>query len=130
LYDAESLPSVGVSIVGPYPSSQIQVANTGVYSFLFSIQTDKTSGGGTSASVNIFLKLNGNNIPNSNSVVIVNNAIEILVACEFILPLTAGDILEVVGYTTGTNVRFLYVPPIGIDVPATPSIITNITRIA
>lgn len=108
--------------------SVIKINTAGVYKFLYSVQADKTAGGGTSAVVDIYVK-NLLAFPNSSSRSVVNNAVEIVLTCEYIFSFTAGETIEVAAFTTGANVRFPYFPAAGV-VPGTPSIITNIIRIA
>lgn len=109
--------------------STIQVNTTGVYKFLYSVQCDKQAGGGTDADVEIYIRDGGGAFPNSTSRSNITNTTELVATCEYILPFTAGETIQVAAYTTGTNVRFAYYPPLG-TAPATPSIITNIVRIA
>lgn len=108
--------------------STIQVNTTGVYKFLYSVQCDKQPGGGTDADIEIYIR-DAVVFPNSSSRSNITNTTELVATCEYILPFTAGETIQVAAYTTGTNVRFAYYPPIG-TAPATPSIITNIVRIA
>lgn len=108
--------------------STIQINTTGVYKFLYSVQCDKQPGGGTDADIEIYVR-DAVVFPNSTSRSNITNTTELVATCEYIFPFTAGETIQVAAYTTGTNVRFAYYPPIG-TAPATPSIITNIVRIA
>lgn len=109
--------------------STIQINTTGVYKFLYSVQCDKQPGGGTDADIEIYIRDGGGAFPNSSSRSNITNTTELVATCEYILPFTAGETIQVAAYTTGTNVRFAYYAPLG-TAPATPSIITNIQRIA
>lgn len=125
-YDGTFISTPDITLASP---TQVRVANTGVYTFLYSLQTDKQPGGGTSADVEVYIKINGVAVPNSSSRTNITNAVEQLLTCDYILSLTAGQVVEVGAYTTGTNVRFPFFAPLG-TAPATPSVITNIKRIA
>lgn len=109
--------------------SQFQINTAGVYKFVYSIQADKLAGGGTTADVEVYIRDGGGAFPNSSSRTNITNAVEIVLTCEYILSFTKGETIQVGAYTTGTNIRFAYFPPVG-TAPATPSIITNIIRIA
>lgn len=106
----------------------IRIGTTGIYSFLYSIQADKTMGSGTPSEVEVYIR-NAVVFPNSSSRTQITNQVEIVLTCEYILPFTAGDTISVAAYTTGNGIQFPYFAPLG-PAPATPSIITNIKRIA
>ena len=119
-----------VVLFGPLPTPAIQVNTTGIYKFLYSIQADKTSGGASSFPVEVYIKVNGITVPNSSSRTRVTNNTEVVVTCEYILSLAATNTVEVAAYTTAIGlIRFPSFPPTG-TAPATPSIISNIYRIA
>lgn len=127
-YNAAAITPLNVALFGTAPQYQIQVVNTGTYKFLYSVQVDKGAGGGATEDMNIFISLNGVKVPESNSRTEISNLVSIVLTCEYILALTAGDKLEVDAFTTGTNCAIVAYP--ANTIPATPSIITNIYRIA
>ncbi len=127
-YNGTAITPLNVALFGTVPQYQIQVVNTGVYKFLYSVQVDKGPGGGATADLNIFISLNGVAVPESNSRTEINNNVSIVLTCEYILALTAGDKLQVDAFTTGTNCSITAYP--ANTIPATPSVITNIYRIA
>ena len=107
------------------PTSQIFVANTGVYNFQFSAQLDKT--GGSASAVYIWPRVNGVNLPDSATKIVIdgpNN--EIVAAWNFVLVLEAGDYFELAWQSSDTDVVIPYVTASG-NIPAIPSIILTVT---
>lgn len=107
------------------PTSQIFVANTGVYNFQFSAQLDKT--GGSASAVYIWPRVNGVNLADSATKIVIdgpNN--EIVAAWNFVLVLEAGDYFELAWQSSDTNVVVPYVTASG-NIPAIPSIILTVT---
>lgn len=122
--------TTGIVLVGPLPSSQIRVLTTGVYKVLFSAQLDKFGGGGTD-NFQLWFRLNGNNIPFSNSEADITQQINEVMTVEILLNMNANDIIEVIGYTTvgAVSCRLLANPIDATHPVAIPSIITNIYRV-
>ena len=115
------------SLIQPLPSTKIQVNETGIYKFSYSIQLSKT--GGQSATCDIWIRVNGVDVPRSSGQVVVSgNQGETFPYCEFILQLNTHDYVEVYFRSPNVSMRALYISTIGI--PVVPSIITNIVRIA
>jgi hypothetical protein len=107
------------------PTSQIFVANTGVYNFQFSAQLDKA--GGSASAVYIWPRVNGVNLPDSATKIVIdgpNN--EIVAAWNFVLVLEAGDYFELAWQSSDTDVVIPYVTASG-NIPAIPSIILTVT---
>ena len=110
------------------PTSRIYVANTGVYNFQFSAQLDKT-GGGASA-VYIWPKINGVNLPDSATKIVIDGPnSEIVAAWNFVLVLKAGDYFELAWESSDTNVVIPYVAASG-NIPAIPSIILTVSWVS
>ena len=110
------------------PSSKIFVANTGVYNFQFSAQLDKT--GGSASSVYIWPRVNGVNLPNSATKIVIdgpNN--EIVPAWNFVLVMGARDYFELAWESSDTNVIIPYVAATG-NIPAIPSIILTVNWVS
>lgn len=106
------------------PTSKIYVAQTGVYNFQFSAQLDKT-GGGASA-VYIWPRVNGTNLPDSATKMVIdgpNN--EVVAAWNFVLVMQANDYFELAWEAADTNVVIPYVAASG-NIPAIPSIIMTV----
>ena len=114
-----------------YSGSQIYVQATGIYRILYTAQFDTTSGG--QQTVLCWLRHNGVNVDRSaTEFTIQNNGINLAV-CEYILPMLAGDYIEIVFQSTDANMSCAATAAGGIapnNYPAIPSIITNINKIA
>jgi hypothetical protein len=110
------------------PTSKIYVNNTGVYNFQFSAQLDKTGGG--SDAVYIWPRINGVNVPDSATKIVIdgpNN--EIVPAWNFVLVMEAGDYFELAWQSPDTAVFVPYVAATG-NIPAIPSIILTVTWVS
>jgi hypothetical protein len=122
--------SSGVSIVS---GSQITVANTGVYNLQFSAQYYRTSGTGTDV-VSIWLRKNGSDIPQTcTDIVITGTAVTspLVPAWNFVMPLVAGDYLELYWCTPDTYVRIVSVAArTGPVRPEIPGLIVTLTQVA
>jgi hypothetical protein len=110
------------------PTSRIFVAQTGIYNFQFSAQLDKT--GGSASAVYIWPRINGINLPDSATKIVIdgpNN--EIVAAWNFVLVMEAGDYFELAWEAADTNVVIPYVAATG-NIPAIPSIILTVTWVS
>lgn len=106
------------------PTSKIYVSDKGVYNFQFSAQLDKT--GGSASAVYIWARINGVNVPNSASKVVIdgpNN--EIIPAWNFVFVLNAGDYFELAWQSSDTDVVIREEAASG-NVPEIPSIILTV----
>lgn len=123
--------SSGISIVS---GSQITVANTGVFNVQFSAQLDKTDSGRDA--IEIWLRKNGTDEPWSNTWVEAdgNNA-KVVAAWNWVLPLTAGDNVELVWWSADVDMRLFAmaaqtaVPGTSPARPAIPSVILTVTGV-
>lgn len=110
------------------PTSKIYVANTGVYNFQFSAQLDKS--GGSANAVYIWPRINGINLPDSATKIVIdgpNN--EIVAAWNFVLVMKARDYFELAWQSSDTDVIIPYVAATG-NIPAIPSIILTATWVS
>jgi hypothetical protein len=110
------------------PTSKIYVAQTGVYNFQFSAQLDKT--GGSASAVYIWPRINGVNLPDSATKIVIdgpNN--EIVAAWNFVLVMQANDYFELAWQAADTNVVIPYVAASG-NIPAIPSIIMTVVWVS
>jgi hypothetical protein len=115
-------------VVRGTPTSKIYVSNTGVYNFQFSAQLDKT--GGSASAVYIWPRINGVNLPDSATKIVIdgpNN--EIVAAWNFMLVLEANDYFELAWEAADTNVVIPYVAASG-NIPAIPSIILTVAWVS
>ena len=110
------------------PTSKIFVASTGIYNIQFSAQLDKT--GGSATTVYIWPRINGQNVPDSATKVVIdgpNN--EIVPAWNFLLDMKAGDYFELAWQSSDTDVVILAESASG-NIPGVPSIILTITYVS
>ena len=123
-YSNTSLSS-GVSIVS---SSQIKVANAGIYNLQFSVQCRKTQGG-SAESLFIYFKKNGSPIASSNTAIVLANNNQLYVGSwNFFESLNANDYLEIAWYTTDQHIQ-LYYQAGTVNYPAIPSVIATVNRV-
>jgi hypothetical protein len=108
--------------------TRVTVTHTGVYTIFFSAQLERLSGG-SSQTVDIWLRKNGTNVPSSNGKINVQaNAGYLLAAWNYFIKLNAGDYIELMWATTSTAVT-LHAAPIATIHPETPSIILTINQV-
>lgn len=115
------------SITRGVPPSKVYINETGIYNFQFSAQLDKT-GGGASA-VYIWPRINGVNVPDSATKIVIdgpNN--EIVAAWNFVLVMEAGDYFELAWESSDTAVVIPYVPIN--NIPSIPSIILTVVWVS
>jgi hypothetical protein len=108
----------------------MQVNDAGYYNVQFSAQVYRTSGG-TSQHVDIWLRVNGTDVSNSNTRINVNNnTIYHVAAWNWFVYLAASDTVEIMWATTSATIQLqseaanLIIPH-----PETPSVIATINRI-
>ena len=110
------------------PTSKIFVNNTGIYNFQFSAQLDKTGGG--KDSVFIWPRINGVNVPNSTTKVVIQGSTdEVVAAWNFVLVMEAGDYFELAWQSNDTDLIILAQSPAS-NYPAIPSIIMTVTWVS
>lgn len=100
--DADGV-SMALNLAGK--KTQMTFANTGTYNIQFSAQLHNTGGGGSGNTVNIWFRLNENDIANSDTKVTVpSNAPYVVAAWNFIQSVTAGDYIELIWFTDNANI--------------------------
>lgn len=113
------------------PTSRVYVGETGVYNIQFSAQFDKTAG--SSADIYIWLRLNGADVLNSASKVVIQGTnAELVAAWNFVIILETDDYIEMAWASTDTNVHISAVaattgPP---AIPAIPSVLLTINWVS
>jgi hypothetical protein len=110
------------------PTSKIYVANTGVYNFQFSAQLDKS--GGSASAVYIWPRINGVNVPDSNTKIVIDGPnSEIVAAWNFVLVMEANDYFELAWEAADTAVVIPYVAATN-NRPAIPSVILSVVWVS
>lgn len=119
--------SQGVTLVA---GTQFTVAKTGNYTLNYTIQVDKTAGG-AAANMDIWLRLNGVDVADSNSnFTISNNNAAIVASANYTLILNAGDYLELAWHSGSANAELLAVPAqVGPVRPASPSVRVTLLQV-
>ena len=105
-----------------------RVPTTGVYKIIPSIQY-LASGNGK---LTVWIKVNGNNVTNSATLLDAPNNSQGVFTTEFLLELNAGDQVQIWGLATSFNMNVAYIAAGGSGAnayPAAPGIITNMYRI-
>lgn len=109
--------------------SQMTFAHTGTYNIQFSAQLHNTGGGGSGNTVNIWFRLNGSDIANSDTKVTVpSNAPYVVAAWNFLVSVTAGDYVELVWFTDNANI-IIEQENATVNHPAIPSLIMTAQQI-
>ena len=110
------------------PTSKIYVNDTGIYNFQFSAQLDKTGGG--MASIWIWPRINGVNVPDSaTKIVIQGSTDEVVPAWNFLLVMKAGDYFELAWQSNDTDVIVL-AEAAASNYPGIPSIILTVVWVS
>ena len=110
------------------PTSKIYVNDTGIYNFQFSAQLDKTGGG--KASIWIWPRINGVNVPDSaTKIVIQGSTDEAVPAWNFLLVMKAGDYFELAWQSNDTGVIVL-AEAAASNYPGIPSIILTVNWVS
>lgn len=123
-FNSTSLSS-GVSLS---TASRIKIDNAGVYNIQFSAQFDKTDAGDDDAEV--WLSVNGTNVPWSSSVVTLHsNNGKNVAAWNFFYEFAANDYFEIYWHSADTDLRILArTTQTNPTRPAIPSIILTVNK--
>jgi len=109
--------------------SQITFSHAGTYNIQFSAQFHNTGGGGSGNTVNVWFKLNGNNIDNSDTKLTVpSNAPYVVAAWNFVISVAAGDYVEISWFTDNSNIIIEH-ETANATHPAIPSVIITAAQI-
>jgi hypothetical protein len=121
--------TLGVGLTGD-TNSEILIIQAGFYNIQFSAQIQKTQGG-TSEDIYIWFRVNGQDVPNSNTkLTLANNGQFIVASWNIFLMLQYHDKVEIMWGTSDNHIELVAVSdaqtPFG---PAIPSVIATITQI-
>jgi hypothetical protein len=109
--------------------TRMTFAHTGTYNVQFSAQLHNKGGGGSGNTVNIWLRLNENNVADSDTrVTVPSNAPYVVAAWNFIVSVAAGDYVELMWFTDNVNIILEQEPATAIH-PAIPSVILTAQQI-
>jgi len=118
-----------VDLSGSTPTSIVKVFNSNVYNIQFSVQLKH--GNSSKIDVDIWLRKNGANVADTNSSISLNvNDQHVVPAWNFVLPLTAGDYIELAWSSADTSViAEAHSAQTSPTRPAIPSIILTVTDV-
>jgi hypothetical protein len=120
-------PANGISISG---GNSLVVVNAGVYTKLFTMNVNKTSGG--ASTITIWLRYNGVDLVGSTQDLILTGALDtIFVSGNFTLNMAAGSNIQMCWSSADTTMRLLELPArVGPVRPTGDSIKVTLTRIS
>lgn len=114
---------------GSGKKTRITFANAGTYNIQFSAQLHHKGGGGSGGTLNVWFKLNGTNIANSDTKYDVASSSPYQVAAlNFIQTVSAGQYVEIYWLTDNSNL-ILEAEAAGASTPAIPSVIITAIQI-
>ena len=119
--------SQGVTLVA---GTQFTVSKTANYTLNYTIQFDKTAGG-AAASMDVWLRLNGLDVADSNSnFTISNNNAAQVIAANYTLSMLATQYLQLAWHSTSANAELLAVPAqVGPIRPVSPSVRVTLLQV-
>jgi alpha-L-arabinofuranosidase len=108
--------------------TEIQVDNDGLYSIQFSAQVFRTAGS-SNREIDIWFKVNGADVPDSNTrMTVKDHNVYHVASWNIFLNLVASDLVEIYWFVNDANIE-LRAEAATASFPATPSIIATINRI-
>jgi len=117
--------SEGVAISN---NTRVVLENVGIYNIQFSAQLVDTAGG--DSIIHIWIKKNGQNVPNSAGRIFLKANQETIAAWNYVVPATSpNDYYELMWQSTDDDARILASAATG-NIPAIPSIILTVTQVA
>jgi hypothetical protein len=124
--------SNGVTVVndGSGNPTRVTLANTGIYNVQFSLQLEKTGGGGGNFTVDVWLRKNGLDIPDTTGKVVLTGSVSaspIVAAWNYLLDLAGGDYVQLMWSTSNVNVELFAEGPVAPH-PGVPSSILTVTQ--
>lgn len=109
--------------------TKIVVSNSGVYDFQFSAQLRKTQGG-SAQQIYIWLRVDGTDVPDSNTqLTLANNGHLLVAAWNFFVQANAGSYIQLMWRATDEHVQLVYDDPIPGTIPKIPSVIVTVNKI-
>ena len=125
----------GTSGVTLGTNNDITFAYSGTYEIVYSIQYENS--GNSDDLVDVWLRKNGVDIDNTNSIYDINrkstsnNPSQLIAVTPFQVTLNAGDKIQVATTSSTGNVKLASFPAqTGPNVPATPAVIVNVEQVA
>lgn len=120
-YNTNEIAGYGISIGSP--SSRIVISTGGTYNIQFSAQLTSS---GSSDTIEIWLRVNGFDVPRTNTFLVVDNNKYQVAAWNFLYEFNSGDYFELITRGSTANGQIKAVA----SSPATPSIILTVSQVA
>lgn len=119
--------NTGITVVD---NTKFTVSSGGTFNLQFSAQLQKLQGG-SSETITIWLRINGNDVPwSSTNLTFANNNVLTVAAWNFVTPLNAGDYLQLMFSTTDVEIILFGSPAVGAPTrPGIPSLIVTVVQI-
>ena len=120
---------ITVALNGSGKKTRITFANAGTYNIQFSAQFHNTGGGGSGNTANIWFRLNGTDIPNSDTKLTVpSNAPYVVAAWNFMVTVAATNYIEIYWFTDNANV-IIEAEAATATTPGIPSVIITANQV-
>ncbi len=127
MYLSVTAESNGV-IIDPSANTRVKTLYAGTYNFQFSSQFHNRGGGGNGQTVTIWFAINGLEVANSaTSLVVPTNAPYVVAAWNFISTMSPGDYMELIWSSDNTNIALEAIPANAH--PGVPSVIFTAQQI-
>ena len=130
-FDTADINGHGVEVANDLSGNptKVTIAQTGVYNFQFSAQLNKNGGGGTAIDVYIWARLNGVDVPETNTRITLQGAnLYTVAAWNLMLTVPAGQYFQLMWGSTDSHAEIAYItsPAIG---PIVPAVILTVNRV-
>jgi hypothetical protein len=131
-FDTADIHGHGIEVIndGAGHPTKVTLAEAGLYNFQFSAQLNKAAGGGSAADVYIWARLDGTDVPETNTRVTLQGAnVYTVAAWNLMFNVTAGQYFQLMWGSTDANavIQYITTPTIG---PVVPAVILTVNRVA
>jgi len=131
-FDTADIHGHGVEVFndGAGNPTKVTMAQAGLYNFQFSAQLNKNGGGGTAIDIYIWARLDGVDVPETNTRVTLQGAnLYTVAAWNLMFNVTAGQYFQLMWGSTDSHAEIPYItsPAMG---PVIPAVILTVNRVA
>lgn len=131
-FDTTDLSGHGISVSNDLSGNptKVNITNAGVYNFQFSAQLNKNGGGGTAIDIYIWARLDGVDVPETNTRVTLQGAnLYTVAAWNLMLNVTAGQYFQLMWGSTDSHAEIAYItsPALG---PIVPAVILTVNQVS
>jgi hypothetical protein len=131
-FDTTDIHGHGVEIAndGAGHPTKVTITEAGLYNFQFSAQLNKSAGGGSAADVYIWARIDGTDVPETNTRITLQGAnVYTVAAWNLMLNVTAGQYFQLMWGSTDANAVIQYISPAAMG-PLVPAVILTVNRVA